>query len=70
MYKLVQVFFYLSQVFPVLMQKLGFEEKETVLPWQQVEISMTTVVLSMAAHSTKEHMTPVWDMMLVNTVIL
>lgn len=49
------------------MQKLGFEEKETVLPWQQVEISMTTVVLSMAAHSTKEHMTPVWDMMLVNT---
>ncbi|XP_053397711.1 small subunit processome component 20 homolog [Mercenaria mercenaria] len=55
-----------AKVFPVLMKKLGPQEKQVVLPWQQVEVSMTTLIVSMTGHSSKEHMTQIWDMLLAS----
>jgi hypothetical protein len=54
------------QVFPILLRKLGPGEKQHVLPWQQVEVSMTTLIVSMAGHSNREQMAQILDLLLVN----
>ncbi|XP_052810287.1 small subunit processome component 20 homolog [Mya arenaria] len=55
-----------TKVFPVLLQKLGpkGKQKGTWLPWQLVEESLTTTVISMATHASKEHLADIWDMIM------
>ncbi|KAL4233743.1 hypothetical protein ACF0H5_008423 [Mactra antiquata] len=58
-----------SKVFPILLEKLGPKDNQSVnvLPWEQVEVVVTSTVKSMANHSNSEHMKMIWDMLLEST---
>ncbi|KAH3726396.1 hypothetical protein DPMN_052258, partial [Dreissena polymorpha] len=59
-----------QKVFPMLLKRLGpvGKQKGSWLPWQHVEDSMATTVLSMAFHADLIHLKDVWHMILDSIV--
>ncbi|XP_067674264.1 small subunit processome component 20 homolog [Haliotis asinina] len=53
-----------EKIFPVILSNLGPMEKSTKLPWQLVEKSIVQMMRSCAEHTNREHIAPLWIILL------